>query len=80
MKCYDCKTKKRLEMLECSRAFAAEIRRVIEQVGSQLSQFLLTPLNNAQFATWQVPLPSVEGEGNINDIVLALLSETSPTI
>ena len=47
MKCGDCKTKKRLEMLECSHAFAAEIRRVINQVGSQLSHFLLAPLNIA---------------------------------
>ena len=78
MKCDDCITKKRLEMLECSHAFAAEIRRVIKQVGSQLGKFLLTLLNNAQFATWQVPLPTLEGEGNINDIVLALLSETEP--
>ena len=76
MKCRSCITHKRLEMLECSQAFAAEIRRVIEQVGSQLSQFLLTPLNNAQFATWQVPLPTVEGEGNMNDTVLALISES----
>ena len=45
--CGDCKTEKRLEMLECSHAFAAEIRRVINQVGSQLSQFLLAPLNIA---------------------------------
>ena len=76
MKCYDCKTKKRLEMLKCSQTFAAEIRRVIKQVGGQLSQSLLTLLKNAQFATWQVPLPTLEGEGNMNDIVLALLSES----
>jgi hypothetical protein len=79
MKCSYCKTNKRLEMLECSHAFAAEIRRVIDQVGSQLGKILLTPLNNAQFATWQVPLlplPTVEGEGNISDIVLTLLSES----
>jgi hypothetical protein len=55
MNCYTCTAKKRLEMLECSHAFAAEIRRVIEQV----------------------PLTTNEGEGgNINDIVLALLSES----
>jgi hypothetical protein len=54
MKCHACTTNKRLEMLECSHAFAAEIRRVVEQV----------------------PLPTVEDEGNINDIVLALLSES----
>jgi hypothetical protein len=76
MKCSYCKTNKRLEMLECSHAFAAEIRRVIKQVGSKLGKFLLTPLNNAQFATWQVPLPTVEGVDNINDVVLALLSES----
>ena len=76
MKCYACLTNKRLEMLECSHAFAAEIRRVIKQVGSQLSQFLLTLLNNAQFATWQVPLPTLEGGGKTNATVLALLSET----
>ena len=46
MKCSGCIIKKRLEMLECSQAFAAEIRRVIKQVGSQLSHFLLTLLNN----------------------------------
>ena len=76
MKCDDCKIKKRLEMLECSQAFAAEIGRVIEQVGSHLSHFLLKPLNNAQFATWQVPLPTLEGEGDMNDTVLALLSKS----
>jgi hypothetical protein len=81
MKCDHCIANKRLEMLECSHAFAAEIRRVIKQVGSQLSKFLLTLLNNAQFATWQVPLlplptVDVEGDGNINDIVLTLLSES----
>ena len=76
MKCTGCKVTKSVEMLECSRAFAAEIRRVIKQVSSQLSQFSLTLLNNAQFATWQVPLPILGGEGNINDVVLTLLSES----
>ena len=33
MDCSYCMTNKRREMLECSRAFAAEIRRAIQQVG-----------------------------------------------
>ncbi len=37
MDCLYCLTSKRREMLECSRAFAAEIRRVIEQVGGHLA-------------------------------------------
>ena len=74
LKCPGCINNKRLDMLECGQAFAAEIRRVIKQVGSQLSQFLLTLLHNSQFATWQVPLPTLEGGDNINDTVLALLS------
>jgi hypothetical protein len=37
MDCSYCSLNKRREMLECSCAFAAEIRRVIEQVGSRLA-------------------------------------------
>ena len=37
MDCSYCSHNKRREMLECSRAFAAEIRRVIEQVGGHLA-------------------------------------------
>jgi hypothetical protein len=36
MDCPYCSTNKRREMLDCSRAFAAEIRREIEQVGGHL--------------------------------------------
>ena len=80
IKCRSCITHKRLEMLECSQAFAAEIRRVIKQVGGQLSQFLLTPQHNSHFATWQVPLPTLEGAASINDTVLALLSVSEYTM
>ena len=36
MDCSICSTNKRREMLDCGRAFAAEIRRAIEQVGGHL--------------------------------------------
>ena len=37
MDCLACLQNKRRDMLECSRVFAAEIRRVVEQVGSHLA-------------------------------------------
>ena len=61
--CPQCSPNKRREMLECSRAFVAEIRQAIEQVGND---FVYSCRHRLNSAAWQVPLPTVVGD--INDI------------